>query len=640
MATGYLLPISTILQFFTDQGVVLSGGKVYTYVAGTTTPVATYTSSSLSVLQANPIILQSNGRLGSPVWVPAGVTVKMVLQDSSGNIISGGTIDNLQGINDPSYLTQAAIGLALYPQTAAEISAGVTPTNYAYPVGNVLRYGAVADYNWSTGIGTDNASVFNSAIKAIKYSGGGVLTVPVGAFRIASALNFCGTGSYPYDFGNCPIIVQGQGMGIDFAPGNNAYGGSWVVGQTGNWIADCTGAQYVKFNDIGFRGTGTGMSQSGILCARSTAVTFAQNIGFKNVTIWVDTYPTANGNNGRGSIALANNGAEQMVVEHCWLISDTPYAATYYNSTDLAFTSVYTTISNTPATTTLCNYRNVVFQAITKQALYLQGVQNHTFDTCIWTVYGGSNTTNYGIELISGNSGTQHCQTLRFSGQIENFPGAVTIQDAHIWNVTTNFMMPNPTLPYISGGAVIMENCVWNVQHLNGSSGQYAMTFTSASTMSGGEIWLYSGDTSPTANTNLGTTGTLIKGGNIDLSGALGFTAGSSYVALGAKGITVQQAGLSINSSLQTPTNGFSIPVTAGSLVRCNPASSVTGLVMGGYGTLPGQQLTIVNESSLYSMTFAVVGTSFVADGTSCVIAANRKMDFVYDASAGLWYHS
>jgi len=172
MATGYLLPISTILQFFTDQGVVLAGGKVYTYVAGTTTPVATYTSSSLSVLQANPIILQSNGRMASPVWVPADVTVKMVLQDSSGNVISGGTIDNLQGINDPSYL---------YPQTSSEIAAGVTPTNYLYPLGNVLRYGAD-----STGATTCQTAVQN-AFNAV--GSGGTVTFPSGStflFNITS----------------------------------------------------------------------------------------------------------------------------------------------------------------------------------------------------------------------------------------------------------------------------------------------------------------------------------------------------------------------------------------------------------------------------------------------------------------------
>ena len=31
-------------QFFDRNGVILSGGKLYTYAAGTTTPQATYTS--------------------------------------------------------------------------------------------------------------------------------------------------------------------------------------------------------------------------------------------------------------------------------------------------------------------------------------------------------------------------------------------------------------------------------------------------------------------------------------------------------------------------------------------------------------------------------------------------------------------
>ena len=39
-------------QFFSNTGVPLSGGKLYTYVAGTTTPLATYTDVGLSV--ANP----------------------------------------------------------------------------------------------------------------------------------------------------------------------------------------------------------------------------------------------------------------------------------------------------------------------------------------------------------------------------------------------------------------------------------------------------------------------------------------------------------------------------------------------------------------------------------------------------------
>jgi hypothetical protein len=44
-------------QFFTDDGSVLSGGKIYTYQAGTAAPENTYTSESGTSLNTNPIIL-------------------------------------------------------------------------------------------------------------------------------------------------------------------------------------------------------------------------------------------------------------------------------------------------------------------------------------------------------------------------------------------------------------------------------------------------------------------------------------------------------------------------------------------------------------------------------------------------------
>ena len=50
-------------QFFTDSGDPLSGGKLFTYAAGTTTPLTTYTSSSGSTPNTNPIILNAAGRL-------------------------------------------------------------------------------------------------------------------------------------------------------------------------------------------------------------------------------------------------------------------------------------------------------------------------------------------------------------------------------------------------------------------------------------------------------------------------------------------------------------------------------------------------------------------------------------------------
>lgn len=102
MATGYLIPIGALYQAFTDQGVVGSGFKINTYVGGSvSTPVTTYTDSTLGTPNSNPITMGSNGRFQSVnCWVPSGVLVKLVLTDANNVSIVGGTIDNLAGIND------------------------------------------------------------------------------------------------------------------------------------------------------------------------------------------------------------------------------------------------------------------------------------------------------------------------------------------------------------------------------------------------------------------------------------------------------------------------------------------------------------------------------------------------------------
>ena len=84
-------------QFFDNNGVILSGGKIYTYAAGTTTPAATYTSSLGTTPHANPIILDSAGRVpGGEIWLPAGVPYKFVLETATGALI--GTYDNISSV--------------------------------------------------------------------------------------------------------------------------------------------------------------------------------------------------------------------------------------------------------------------------------------------------------------------------------------------------------------------------------------------------------------------------------------------------------------------------------------------------------------------------------------------------------------
>jgi microcystin-dependent protein len=77
-------------QFFDDNGDPLAGGKLYCYAAGTSTFQATYTTAAGSVENANPVILDSNGR--APVYLSSS-SYKFVLKDS--NDVTIWTEDNV-----------------------------------------------------------------------------------------------------------------------------------------------------------------------------------------------------------------------------------------------------------------------------------------------------------------------------------------------------------------------------------------------------------------------------------------------------------------------------------------------------------------------------------------------------------------
>ena len=89
-------------QLFNDNGDPLAGGKIFSYLAGSTTPVTTYTTSAGNIQHSNPIILDGAGRVPSgEIWLTNGTTYKFVVNDSANNLI--GTFDNIKGINDSAF---------------------------------------------------------------------------------------------------------------------------------------------------------------------------------------------------------------------------------------------------------------------------------------------------------------------------------------------------------------------------------------------------------------------------------------------------------------------------------------------------------------------------------------------------------
>lgn len=91
-----LSPIGNGQQFFDNTGLPLNGGLIYTYQAGSSTPLATYTDVSGSIANSNPIVLDSSGRLTNEIWLTYGYFYKFVVKNSAGSTL--GTYDNIYGI--------------------------------------------------------------------------------------------------------------------------------------------------------------------------------------------------------------------------------------------------------------------------------------------------------------------------------------------------------------------------------------------------------------------------------------------------------------------------------------------------------------------------------------------------------------
>ncbi|MGV0954728.1 MAG: hypothetical protein ACOYBR_10480 [Fluviibacter sp.] len=78
-------------QFFAADGTPLVGGKVYTYAAGTTTPLSTFTDASALTPNTNPIILDARGECN--LWFATATSYKVILKDE--NDVLQWSVDNI-----------------------------------------------------------------------------------------------------------------------------------------------------------------------------------------------------------------------------------------------------------------------------------------------------------------------------------------------------------------------------------------------------------------------------------------------------------------------------------------------------------------------------------------------------------------
>jgi hypothetical protein len=190
------------LQLFTANGTPLVGGKLYTYAAGTTSPLATYTDSSGTSANPNPIILDSRGE--ASVWLDATSYKLRLVSDTDVEIwtvdnIAGAGLANQQLVNEIAATYAASNGSSLVGYLPAGTGAVATTVQAKLRESvSVKDFGVIGD-----GVTDDTAAlkaVFDYAIP---------LRIPVELEG-----NFLVTGSIqPYVFrnsGEAHIVCRGN----------------------------------------------------------------------------------------------------------------------------------------------------------------------------------------------------------------------------------------------------------------------------------------------------------------------------------------------------------------------------------------------------------------------------------------------
>ena len=207
-----------VMQFFDNNGDPLAGGKLYTYEAGTTTPLATYTDEGGGTANTNPVILDSAGRAN--IWLVTTDLYYWELEDSAGNQLW--TADNIGQLSG-----------------TADVVGPASSTDNA-----VVRFDGV------TGKIIQNSSV--------TISDGGAISATSLALTTALPLSSGGTGSTTASGARTNL-----GLGALATRGDADYGDITVSASGATWTIDANAVTRTKIVNNAINGEKLSGFQSG-----------------------------------------------------------------------------------------------------------------------------------------------------------------------------------------------------------------------------------------------------------------------------------------------------------------------------------------------------------------------------------------
>lgn len=365
MANAVLGPVP-VFRAFDASGLPLAGGKLYTYAAGTLTPLTTYKSQSEAPgnENTNPIILDANGEAN--VWFTS-ASYKLDLYDSTDVQQPNYPVDNYQ----PDQTTDAVAGIYANFANTSDIAKGdalvgvkqtalgsVATTQHAKNEDtiSVKTFGVVGD-----GV-TDDTTAMQTAFT---NAAGRKLMVPYGTYYLPGNLTVTDDLILSGEGNGSRLVFNTTGVGIDLILSPSLQQKKILI-------------ENIAFDNI-------------------TAVpsAFIRNSGFLNIVVRGCYFSNSSATN-----CIDNYVGYGLSVEDC-VFSDVTGTGLYLRDDGAIAKYSYVTC-----------VKNCDFTRISAAAVRAEGSKPLKFDGCVFeTCAGGAVETNYG-----GGSGSIYTWGTHFDG--------------------------------------------------------------------------------------------------------------------------------------------------------------------------------------------------------------------------------
>lgn len=309
-------------QFFDNSGVPLSGGKIYTYSAGTTTPLVTYTTNAGNVAHTNPIVLDSAGRIpsGGEIWLTLGIGYKFVVKTSAEVLIA--TYDNIPSSAQPPAANDA--DSIMYEQ-------GYTVTAGSFVIGSMYRIVTLGTTNFMLiGATSNTVGLHFTATGAGSGTGTAELsqTVETRLRRTINIKDFGAVGDGVADDTKAFIAAMASGGNTIYLPpgtylsnfGNPLYQPTYI-----NTIPSGThfvgaGETTIWRNYTNNSGSPSGRDSLGCMGTDSGSVSvWTEDIRFSNIKFvgWAETSPTVD----EGNHLLFLSSVKRVLIDKCYFVA-------------------------------------------------------------------------------------------------------------------------------------------------------------------------------------------------------------------------------------------------------------------------------------------------------------------------------